>query len=97
MLVAVAAHSYIHVFRAVLRCAKSESVKTERVQIALAFALVIFSACVKLAEYKLPVVFFLFRVPVERDSAPVVLNLNGIIIKARDLNDLSVAFLCFVY
>ena len=96
MLITVAVNGDIHIFGTVLRCAKTKTVKTEGIEIIFALALVILTACVKLTENKLPVILFLFHIPVKRNTSAVVLNLNGHIGKACNLDNLAVAFLSLV-
>ena len=65
----------IHVFRGVLRCARAEAVKTERVFVVLTLVVRILAACVQLAENELPVKALLICVPVDRASSSEVLDL----------------------
>ena len=87
----------VHELRAVLRGARTETVETERVAVGFAlFVVVIFSARVKLAENKIPVVALFFFVPVERDSASEVLDRDRMITRDRHVDHVAVALARFV-
>ena len=72
----VAHHGHVHVFRGILGCAGAEAVQAERELIVFARVVLIFAACVQLAEHQLPVVALLFLVPLDRDAAAVVRDLD---------------------
>ena len=76
----------LHVFRSALRGKRAETVETERIFIRRRLGVVVhFTACVRLAEDKIPVVSSLFFVIVHRDASAVVVHLDGMILKDRDL------------
>ena len=92
----VAADGRVKILGRILRGAGAEAVQAQREFIVAARVVLVLTACVKLAEDKLPVVFSLFFVPVDRTAAPEVLDLNGMILIARHENLPAVALARFV-
>ena len=92
----VAADGRVKILGRILRGAGAEAVQAQREFIVAARVVLVLTACVKLAEDKLPVVFSLFFVPVDRTAAPEVLDLNGMILITRHENLPAVALARFV-
>ena len=87
----------VHIFGSVLRGAKSESVKAQRILVVSAVVGIVFSAGVKLAENKLPVIAVLFFVIVNGYSSAEILHLNAAVEIACDNYFVAVALARFVY
>ena len=80
----VAPDGHVHIFRGVLRGARTQPVETERVFVVLALVVFVLAAGVHLAEDQLPVVALLLLVPVHRTAAPEIFHLNGLVFVARN-------------
>ena len=92
---AVAADFRIHPFGGILGCAKAKSVKAKgKFIIACAF---IFSARIKFAEKKFPVIALFVVVPIDRASAAEVFDLGGTVVISGDDYFFAVTGSCFVY
>ena len=89
--VAVAPDVDIHVFRGVLRGARAQAVGAEREVVVAALVVVVFAACVQLAENELPVEAFFGGVPVERAAAAVVFDLNGAVGEGGKRDEVAIA------
>ena len=57
----------------------AETIETQGVFIVLPFIVAVFAAGIELAEYQLPVIPLLRRVPIHRTAAAKVLHLNGVV------------------
>ena len=91
----VAADFRIHPFGGILGCAKAETVKTEgKFIISGAF---IFSAGIKFAEKKFPVIALFVIVPINRASAAEVFDLGGTVVIACYDYFFAVTRSCFIY
>ena len=64
--------------------------------LALAVCMGIFSACIKLAENKIPVICALSFVIAERYAASAVFNLKRMVKICRYCYDISVSFACLI-
>ena len=86
-------HGNVHVFRSILRCARTQAVRAQRVIVIAALVVVVFAAGIQLAEDKFPVEALFYRVPVKRAAAAVVFHLNGFILEngQRDKVAISLA------
>ena len=84
VLFSVAPDGHVHIFRGVLRGARTQTVETERVFVVLALVVFVLAAGVHLAEDQLPVVALLLLVPVHRTAAPEIFHLNGLVFVARN-------------
>ena len=87
----------VHIFGAVLSCARAKTVQTERIFVCgRAVIVVIFAACVKLAINKLPVIASFFFVVIKGNSTSEIFNFNRMIGKNSDVDYIAVAFTRFV-
>ncbi|MPM58619.1 hypothetical protein SDC9_105451 [bioreactor metagenome] len=82
---------HVHIFGGVLGGAGAKAVQPQRVFIVVAGVVVVFSACVQLAEYQLPVPAALLLVPVHRAAPALVLHLDGAVPIRCDGNETAVA------
>ena len=89
--VAVPADGGVKIFRGVLRGACAEAVQAEAVFIIFAGIVVVFAACVHLAEDQLPVVALLLLVPVHGAAAAEVLALDALVEIARQCYNAAIA------
>ena len=88
----------MHVFGGILCGARAKAVEAEGIFIrAATLVVVIFTACVQLAEDQIPVPAFLLFVVAQRNAAPVVVHLNGAIQKSRDGDQLAVTLTGLVH
>ena len=97
VLLSVALYFRVHIFAGILGCAKTESVESEGVFIASAGICFILSAGVHLAENKLPVIFAVFFIEADGDSAAEILNLNRTVKISCYYYSVAVAFPCLIY
>ena len=82
----------VHVFRAVLRCARAETVKSQGIFVRRRVAVVVvLAAGVKFAVDKLPVVPLFLLVPVKRHSAAEILDLDRVVGVYRHIYPVTVA------
>ena len=94
--VAVAPDVDIHVFRGILRGARAQAVGAEREVVVAALVVVVFAACVQLAENELPVEALFGGIPVERAAAAVVFDLNGAVGEGGKRDEVAIALAGFV-
>ena len=86
-----------HIFRSVLRCARTKTVQAEGVFVCAATAVVfVFTACIKLTVNQIPVPATFGLVPSERNTASVVVNFNASVLKNGNLNFFTVSGLSLV-
>ena len=77
----IPADIHIHIFRCVLGRAQAQAVQAQGILVAFRGSVVIFAAGVQLAEHQLPVVPVLVFIVVHRNTSPVILHLNGAVLK----------------
>ena len=80
ILIPVTENLDVHKLRGILRRTSTQSVKTQRIFIVISAVIIILAASIKLAVNKLPVIFFLTLVIVNRTTTSEVFHLNRIVI-----------------
>ena len=93
---AVAVNLRVHIFRGVLRGAKTQTVQTQRIFIDFAAVVVVFAPRVHLAENQFPVEALFLVIVIDGDAASEVLHLHRTIRKAGDNDLAAVALARFV-
>ena len=92
----VADDRHIHIFRGVLGRAGTQAVKAERKLIVLPSVVLVFAARVQLAEHQLPVIPLLAFIPLHRNAAAVVRDLDRAIRVSGGDDLAAIALACFV-
>ena len=76
VLKSVAPHGHVHIFGRILGRTGAQTVQAQRELIVLSLIVLVLAACVQLAEDQFPVIALLVGVPLDRDTASHVLDLD---------------------
>ena len=93
--IAVSVNFSVHIFGSILRCTKTETVKTERKFIVIC-TVSVFTAGIHFAENKLPVFLFFNTVIINGYACTEILHLNGAVFKASYDNLITSALSGFI-